>query len=156
MIKAKQDRHMQSSPATYLLALLVGAWPLVPTHAAGRLEASAAWIRTAPPGSMMLAGYVNLRNSGDAALTVVGAESTAFRSVSMHQSVEENGVERMRPLAKFAIAPGESVTFAPGGRHLMLMQPVRQLKSGDAVRIHIATESGEGASADFTVGDSAP
>jgi copper(I)-binding protein len=103
-----------------------------------------------------LAGYLNLRNSGDAALTVVGADSVVFRSVSMHQSVEENGVERMRTLAKFAIAPGESVTFAPGGKHLMLMQPVRQLKSGDAVRIHIATESGEGANADFIVRDSAP
>lgn len=147
---------MQSSLVKYLLALFVGAWPLVTVHAAGRLEASAAWIRTAPPGSMMLGGYLSLRNSGDAPLTVVGAESATFRSVSMHQSVEENGVERMRPLAKFAIAPGESVTFAPGGKHLMLMQPVRQLKFGDAVRIHIATDSGEGASADFAVRDSAP
>jgi hypothetical protein len=147
---------MPSSLAKCLLALFVGAWPLVTTHAAGRLEASAAWIRTGAPGSMMLAGYLSLRNSGDAALTVVGADSAAFRSVSMHQSVEENGVERMRPLAKFAIAPGESVTFAPGSRHLMLMQPLRQLKSGDAVRIHIATESGEGANADFIVRDSAP
>ena len=147
---------MQSSLAKYLLALFVGAWPLTAAYAAGRLEASASWIRTGPPGAMMLAGYVNLRNSGDVALTVVGADCAGFRSVSMHQSVEENGVERMRPLAKFAIAPGESVTFAPGGKHLMLMQPVRQLKSGDTVRIHIATESGEGASADFTVRDSAP
>jgi len=147
---------MQSSLAKYLLALFVGGWPLVTTHAAGRLEASAAWIRTGAPGSMMLAGYLSLRNSGDAVLTVVGADSAAFRSVSMHQSVEENGVERMRPLAKFVIAPGESVTFAPGGKHLMLMQPVRQLKSGDAVRIHFATESGEGANANFIVRDSAP
>lgn len=147
---------MQSSLAKYVLALFVGAWPSITTHAAGRLEASAAWIRAAPPGSMMLAGYVSLRNSGDAPLTVVGADSAAFRSVSMHESLEENGVVRMHPLGKFAIAPGESVTFASGGKHLMLVQPLRQLKSGDAVRIHIATESGEGASADFTVRDSAP
>jgi len=156
MIKAKRDRHMPGSLAKCLIVLFVSAWSSTSAHAAGRLEASAAWIRAAPPGSVMLAGYLRLRNSGDVPLTVVGADSAAFRSVSMHQSVEENGVERMRPLAKFVIAPGDSVTFAPGGKHLMLMQPVRQLKSGDAVRIHIATESGEGADADFTLSDSAP
>ena len=104
----------------------------------------------------MLAGYVSLRNAGDAPLTIVGADSAAFRSVSLHESVEEGGVERMHALDRFAIVPGRSVTFAPGGKHLMLIQPARQLKSGDTVRIHIATESGEGASADFIVRDLAP
>jgi copper(I)-binding protein len=146
---------MPNSFAKYLLALSICAG-LSTADAAGRLEASGAWIRAAPPGAMMLAGYVTLRNSGDAPLTVVGADCAAFRSVSLHQSVEDGGVERMHPLGRFAIAPGASVTFAPGGKHLMLMQPVHQLNTGDTVRIHIATESGRGASADFTVRDLAP
>lgn len=142
--------------ARYASALLAGALYCNAAQAAGRLEIDQAWIRSAPPGAMMLAGYAILRNSGDARLTVTGAQSTDFGEVSLHQSIEENGVEHMRPLGKVSIAPGASVTFAPGGKHLMLMRPVRGLRSGDAVRIQIATESGEGATADFTVRDSAP
>jgi len=104
----------------------------------------------------MLAGYAVLRNSGDAAVSVVGADSADFGSVSLHESIEENGVERMRPLGTLSIAPGASVTLAPGGKHLMLMNPARGLRAGDTARIHVRAESGEGAIADFVVRDSAP
>jgi periplasmic copper chaperone A len=147
---------MHQFHARYASALLVGALYCHAALAAGSLEIDQAWIRSAPPGAMMLAGYAILRNSGAAPLTVTGAQSADFGGVSLHQSVEENGVERMRPLGRLSIAPGTSATFAPGGRHLMLMRPVRELKPGDVVKIHIAVEPGEGTSADFTVRDSAP
>jgi periplasmic copper chaperone A len=124
--------------------------------AAGRLVVEQAWVRAAPPGAMMLAGYALLRNTGDATLTVTTAASTDFADVSLHRSVEENGVERMVPLGRFDIAPGNRVEFAPGGRHFMLMRPQRNLKVGDKVKIHIDTEPGAGATVEFTVLDAAP
>ncbi len=124
--------------------------------AAGRLAIEQAWIRAAPPGAMMLAGYAILRNTGDSMLTVTAAASTDFAEVSLHRSVEENGVERMVPLGRFDIAPGSSVEFAPGGRHLMLMQPQHVLQAGDKVKIHIDTQPGDGATAEFTVLVEAP
>jgi copper(I)-binding protein len=126
------------------------------THAAGRLVVENAWIRTAPPGAMMLAGYATLRNVGDASLTVISAQSGEFGDVSLHQSIEENGVERMRPLGNFEIAPDARVTFAPGGKHFMLMQPKRELHAGDKVKIHISTSYRDGADAEFVVRDEAP
>jgi copper(I)-binding protein len=128
----------------------------VPAQAAGRLESAQAWIRAAPPGAMMLAGYAELRNAGDAEVTVVGADSEAFGSVSLHESSEENGVERMRPLDRLRIAPGATVRLAPRGRHLMLMQPKRALKAGDTAMIRIATEPASAVSAGFIVRDDAP
>jgi len=124
--------------------------------AAGHLVIEHAWIRTAPPGVMMLAGYATLRNAGDAPITVTGADSADFGDVSLHQTIEENGVERMRPLGHIEIAPGASVEFAPGARHFMLMRPKRELKQGDSVEIHISTSAGDGANAEFVVGDAAP
>jgi len=124
--------------------------------AAGHLVVEHAWIRTAPPGAMMLAGYATLRNSGDAPITVTGATSADFADVSLHQSVEENGLERMRPLGVAEIAAGASMEFTPGGRHFMLMRPKRELKQGDSVQIHISTSAGDGANAEFVVGDAAP
>lgn len=124
--------------------------------AAGSLVVEHAWIRTAPPGAMMLAGYATLRNAGDLPITVVGAASKDFGDVSLHQSVEENGVERMRPLGELTIAPGARVDFAPGGKHFMLMHPQHELKTGDQVEIHISTKPGNGADAKFVVRDTAP
>lgn len=138
-----------------VLAAVLWPWLCLPASAAGRLEIAQAWIREAPPGAMMLAGYAVLRNTGDAAVTITGADSDAFGNVSLHESIEENGVERMRPVGRLQIPPGASVTLAPGGKHLMLMRPAHPLKSGDAVRIRIVAGPGQGASAEFTVRDSA-
>jgi copper(I)-binding protein len=120
-------------------------------NAAGHLVVDAAWIRAAPPGAMMLAGYATLRNDGDAPLQVIGAASADFGEISLHESVEENGVERMRALGPFTIAAGASVKFAPGGKHFMLMQARRALQTGDAVAIDIATDAGVFTSSSFRV-----
>lgn len=124
--------------------------------AAGRLVIERAWIRTPPPGALMLAGYATLKNTGDAPLVVTGASSADFGEVSMHQSFNENGVERMRPLGDVSLAPGASVAFAPGGKHLMLMDAKRELAAGDGVKIHISTRSGAGTTVEFAVRDAAP
>ena len=124
--------------------------------ATGHLVVQNAWIRAAPPGAAMLAGYAKLTNDGDAPVVVTGASSADFGDVSLHESVNENGVERMRPLGDVTIAPGASVAFAPGGKHFMLMDGKRKLKSGDKVKIHISTKPGLGADADFSVRETAP
>jgi copper(I)-binding protein len=139
------------------LLLLLSAIAMSPAAlAAGRLEIGSAWIRAAPPGAMMLAGYATLRNTGDAPLTITAASSEAFGGVSLHESVEVDGVARMKALDAVEIAPGVSVEFAPGGKHLMLMQPKHEIKAGESIKIHIATRSGEGANADFVVRDTEP
>lgn len=120
-------------------------------QAAGRLTVEDAWIRAAPPGAMMLAGYMVLGNAGDAPVVVTAADSDAFGDVSMHRTVEERGVARMRPLERVAVAPGQRVAFAPGGMHLMLMQPKRALRPGDRVTIRLRQVDGTATPVEFTV-----
>lgn len=86
-------------------------------------QVSAARIVMPPPGAPMAAGYFELHNPGRTALVLEAVESAAFTSVEMHETVEEGGVIRMRPLANATIAPGETLRFEPGGMHLMLMGP---------------------------------
>ena len=38
----------------------------------------------------------------------------------MHETETAGGVSRMRPLESLIVPPGETVTLAPGGKHLML------------------------------------
>lgn len=142
------------------LSNVIGAFLLsacvTPAMAAGKLAIERAWIRTAPPGAMMLAGYAVLRNVGDEPITVTGASSADFGDVSLHESVTENGLERMRPLHDIALAPGVSVAFMPGGKHFMLMRPRRALQPGDTVKIHISTSGPDGADVEFALREDAP
>jgi periplasmic copper chaperone A len=124
-------------------------------QADGRLLVEHAWIRAAPPGAPMRAGYAILRNGGDAPLSVRGARSDAFGSVTMHATQIDDGVARMRELPEITLAPGERIVLEPGGKHLMLMQPARELAIG--AKATIVFEIGDGAStttADFLVRES--
>lgn len=139
-----------------LLALACLASFATNADAAGKLEIFDAWIREAPPGAAMLAGYARLRNDGDAPVTVRSAHSDAFGNVSLHETIDADGVERMRPIAQLTIAPGASVVLAPGGKHLMLMHPTRPLGAGASATIHFDTGADGGADATFVVRDAPP
>jgi len=76
------------------------------------------------PGAQMSAGYLTLSNNTADTITIDRVASPEFESVAMHESVLENGISRMYPLAAVTIPAGESVQFKPGGRHLMLMRRI--------------------------------
>jgi periplasmic copper chaperone A len=124
--------------------------------AAGHLVVEGGWIRSAPPGAAMLAGYGTLHNIGDALVVVTGAESADFGSASLHKSENNNGVEHMQALGDLQIAPGARIAFAPGGNHIMLMQPKKELRKDESVPIHIVTKGGDSVVGIFVVRDDAP
>lgn len=104
-------------------------------HAQGSLGVFDAWIRAAPPGASTLAGYATLKNTGDAPIVLLAVQSDAFRMASVHRTIVEEGVSKMRELHRLKIAPGETIQLAPGGMHLMLMQPRRDIAVGDKVEM---------------------
>lgn len=123
------------------LGLLVS---LGTAHSAGELGITDAWIRAAPPGARMMAGYATLTNSGDAPLTLLTVQSDAFRMTSLHETVvDNNGVSKMRELHRLTLAPGATVALAPGGKHLMLMQPRHEIAAGDKVQVMFLLGDGE-------------
>ena len=119
--------------------------------AAANIGVSNAWIPQAPPGVGMLAGYLTITNSGDTSVNLLAAQSDRFRSVTVHQTVIENGVSRMRELHLLEIAPGKEITFAPGGMHLMLMQPRTPITPGDRIEINLLLSDGQRVPAIFDV-----
>lgn len=110
-----------------LALLLIAAMPLPATAQPAAVEASGAWIRIAPPGAMMLAGYLTLSNTGDTVAELESVHSDVFGAVELHRTEIVDGVSRMRAVPNLSIAPGESVQLQPGGMHLMLMQPAAPL-----------------------------
>lgn len=104
-------------------------------HAAGKLTVHDAWIRAAPPGAGMVAGYATLKNAGDEPIAILTVQSDAFRMTSLHETRIEEGVSKMRELHRLKLAPGETIQLQPGGKHLMLMQPRRDIVAGDKVEM---------------------
>lgn len=125
-----------------LLFILLTLAPFA-SHAQGpSVSASGVWIREAPPGVEVLAGYLVLTNHTDTALTLTGVISSDFGSVAVHQSVRRDGQDGMQPVPHFVIPAHQSVTLAPGGYHLMLMKPAKRLFDGDLVTLTLDFSDG--------------
>jgi copper(I)-binding protein len=106
---------------------------------AGGLEMQHGWVRAMPPGKGMTAAYGELRNTGKEAIRIVGFDSNAFSSVSLHQTTEVDGVSRMRERKDVEIGPGEAINLQPGGLHLMLMGAEVEIAAGSEVEIGISS-----------------
>jgi copper(I)-binding protein len=120
-------------------------------HAEGKLGVFDAWIRAAPPGAHMVAGYATLKNSGDSPLSVLTVQSDAFRQSSIHETVVERGVARMRELPRVDLAPGAMVQMKPGGAHLMLSEPRHPIVVGDKIHMVFLLADGTRVETNFDV-----
>ena len=100
------------------------------------------WIREAPPGMTMMAGYMELRNNTSRPQVLVAASSPGFATVMIHRTIIKDGMTRMVHASQIELTPNASLIFAPGGYHLMLMNPKRALRAGDPVVINLEFRGG--------------
>ncbi|WP_447555812.1 copper chaperone PCu(A)C [Vreelandella sp. EE22] len=93
------------------------------------------------PGNTPGAGYFDIANESETAITLLGADSDAFEAVEMHESTEHEGMAHMHAIAGVEIAAGESFSFVPRGHHLMFMGRVDALEEGDEIEVTLEFES---------------
>lgn len=90
----------------------------------GGVQASQAWSRAIPPNAPVAAGFMTLRNAGPNGDRLVAVRSASAARVEIHEIRHEHGVARMRELAGGLPLPaGATVELAPGGYHLMFIDP---------------------------------
>ena len=80
-----------------------------------------AWVRSLPPGAAVTAAYGSLMNHGSDTVTIVNVTSTTGTEAQMHDVIADGDQRKMMQLNSVDIAPGESLVFEPGGRHIMLL-----------------------------------
>lgn len=88
------------------------------------------------------AAYFELQNNTDKAVKVVDAYSPAFGMVMLHETVFEDGMAKMKHIDAIDLAANESVLFKPKGKHVMLMQPQRDLSSMEGVYLVLELADG--------------
>jgi copper(I)-binding protein len=120
--------------STFLMFLLgVGT----PPFAAESIEISGAWVREGPPTSRVLAAYMDITNHGDAPAVITAVSSPDFERVEIHRTEMSEGMMRMMKQDQLEIGVHKVVHLKPGGYHLMLIKPVKALRSGDSVELQL-------------------
>lgn len=122
----------------HIVLLLSIALPAV----AAELTVLNAWVREAPPGAAVLAGYLTLSNPGPTDQALIKARSPQFEAVELHQTVHQQGIARMLPQAQITLTPGATLKMEPGGYHLMLIHPKVLLKAGATVSLVLEFSDG--------------
>ncbi len=100
-----------------------------------------AWIRWLP-ADIPAAGYMTLVNTSDADRLLVAVTSPDYGAIGMHQSLDDHGISRMRPVDSITLKPHMPFRFSEGGYHLMLMQPNHPLHPGDKVVMTLRFQKG--------------
>jgi len=62
--------------------------------------------------------------------------------VMIHRTIAKEGMTGMEHAPQIELLPNASLLFAPGGYHLMLLNPKRVLRAGDRVDITLEFRGG--------------
>ncbi len=71
---------------------------------------------------------------------LVGVSTPAAAFAELLETINENGVIKMRSVASIALDPGKPATYSPGGCHVMLVRLNSPLKAGDSFPLTLAFE----------------
>ena len=121
-------------------------------YEAGSLHIEHPWARATPPRAGVAGAYMVIENHGTEGDRLLGGSTDAAGKVQIHSMTMDGGVMKMRQLTDGLELPaGETITLAPGGYHLMLVDPVKPLKEGERVPITLDFEKAGSVGVDLTV-----
>ena len=129
------------SGALLVLVLLAGAvWWVADMSPAEPVEIDNPRVRLVP-GGVPMAGFFSIANHTDSPIRLVSVATDAFGHAMIHRTVVTGDSAGMEHQARgVLVGAGETVSFEPGGLHLMLMRARRELQVGDAVEIILRFE----------------
>jgi periplasmic copper chaperone A len=144
--------RLHSVTLALALALAASAAPaFAQEFKAGDVVVEKPWARATPKGADVGAGYLTILNKGAAPDSLTGGAAD-FATVEIHEMKSENGVMQMRQITDgLAIPAGGSVTFAPGGYHIMFTHLAHPLTKGETVKATLNFEHAGPVAVEFKV-----
>jgi copper(I)-binding protein len=143
---------MRSSVRTVIGVAVFSA--LVAPASAADIAVSNAWFRALPSGQPA-GGYFTMKNGGTAAVELVAAETPACGMLMLHRTMSSGGTSRMDDVKSVSVPAGGIVSFAPGGYHLMCMDPGVAMTPGKTVPVTLVFSDAGKVHANFTVKNAA-
>ncbi len=93
------------------------------------------WARASIGTARPSAAYMTIVNLGAKPARLTRVESPVARRAEVHRTVKRGDIMSMAPAGPVEVPPGERVTLAPGGLHIMLMGLKRPLRKGGVFRL---------------------
>ncbi len=111
------------------------------TFAAGDITVTGAYTRAMLPSAPVGGGYMTITNAGSASDRLLGATTEATDQVEFHDSKITDGMMQMTPMPEgIEIPAGGTVTLAPGGLHIMFLNPKAGFKEGECLAVVLQFE----------------
>jgi hypothetical protein len=116
---------MKATPKSPQLLAIALALFLGSCGGSGDVTVTDVWSRPVPPVSPASAVFLEITNDLDSTVTLTGASSDSCGSMELHETMmDDSGVMAMQELtAGLRLDPGTSGLLAPGGMHLMCVEP---------------------------------
>lgn len=124
----------------------------------GSLVIDHPWGRPSPGDTKKGAVYLTIKNKGKSDDTLVSAKTKVSQSAELHNtSQDEGGIMKMRKVeGGVKISAGETVKFAPGGFHIMLLDMTGKVEPGAKFPLTLVFEKAGEVEVSVQVEKSAP
>lgn len=106
---------------------------------AADLDVKTPWVRGTVAGQKATGAFMEL--TSPAGTAIVGASSPVAGITEIHEMKMDGGVMKMRAITRLDVPAGKTLSLAPGGYHVMLMDLKQQLKKGETVTIALQVEN---------------
>ena len=120
-------------------SLLPALLLLIAAGDASTLKIDHPWARPSAGAATTGAAYLTITEEG-AADRLVSVSTPVAGTAEVHETINDQGVMKMRPVDGLALVPGKPVTLSPGGYHVMLTGLKAPLKPGDSFPLTLTFE----------------
>lgn len=90
--------------------------------------------------------YFDIANNGAADTAIAAASVEGSDHAMLHTTTETGGMMSMSEMTSVPLPKGATVSFAPGGNHVMAMGLADTFKAGESVDVTLTFENGDKAS----------
>jgi copper(I)-binding protein len=122
------SRHLSPVIALLIPLTVAAAQPL--SISADDLTITAAWAHATPAGADAGAVYFTIENGGRQLETLLRASTPAASEAVFARTTEHDGQSHVEQIWTIDVVAGRTVTFRPGGRHVMLKGLTQPLVAG--------------------------
>jgi len=104
------------------------------------LKITDATVRLLPPSVPNTSAYFKIQNTTDQNMVLVSANTEIAQKAELHAHVMQNGMMSMKQQNEVVVPAGETISFQPGGLHVMIFGLKKPLQEGQIVSITLVTK----------------
>ena len=119
---------------------LAALWLSSGAAAADGIMITDAFARASAGAAKNAAAFMTLTNHSGRDDHLVAVRTARARKAELHTHIHDQGVMRMRPVARITVPAGAAATLKPGGEHVMLIGVTAPLKKGETLSLTLVFE----------------